>query len=505
MTRTKTLLATLIVGAAAALPVWAGMYDYSTTAASNATVGAVNFAEGQAPSTVNDSARALMADLAKFRDDIAASKTTTGSAGGYALTSSSTITTLADGQIISFIANHGNTGAATLNVDGAGVKALRKFNDEALIAGDVRSGGAYMVVYDASKNSAAGAWLLLNPSEIQDDQLPSTVAMLDEAETVSAAWTFTGGPTISGAQPSLTFDETDESLDWQVRASAGNFSILEDANIRLLVDASANQLRLTSTNLTWDSSIVWEAGNDGAGSGLDADLLDGQQGAAYASLAGTETFSGQKTFSAQTTITSASGLRLDGSVLYGYASAGSADANPPASPSVGLAINGTAGTVRSNSSSAATATFGRSGTNGAVVNFYKTGVLVGSVSVTGVGTTYNTTSDERLKKSRRDLKDAVDVPAKIRDVRINEYEFTSEPGVKHAGPDAQELYALFPDVVTPGIGAPGDADYVPWMWDPSKMVPYLIVDNQVLRGEVNALAARVATLEARTSVRGGVQ
>lgn len=37
--------------------------DYSTTPANNALVGSVNFSEGQAPSTVNDSARQLMADL----------------------------------------------------------------------------------------------------------------------------------------------------------------------------------------------------------------------------------------------------------------------------------------------------------------------------------------------------------------------------------------------------------------------------------------------------------
>jgi hypothetical protein len=37
--------------------------DYSTTPANNALVGSVNFSEGQAPSTVNDSARQLMADI----------------------------------------------------------------------------------------------------------------------------------------------------------------------------------------------------------------------------------------------------------------------------------------------------------------------------------------------------------------------------------------------------------------------------------------------------------
>ena len=39
----------------------------------------------------------------------------------------------------------------------------------------------------------------------------------------------------------------------------------------------------TNTGITWDGNQVWHAGNDGAGSGLDADTLDGQQASAFAS------------------------------------------------------------------------------------------------------------------------------------------------------------------------------------------------------------------------------
>ena len=40
--------------------------DWSTTPASNASAGSINWAEGQAPSTVNDSARQMMADVADW-------------------------------------------------------------------------------------------------------------------------------------------------------------------------------------------------------------------------------------------------------------------------------------------------------------------------------------------------------------------------------------------------------------------------------------------------------
>ena len=45
-----------------------GFNDFSTTAGSNASVGSVNFAEGQLPSTVNNSMRQVLADLADVRD-----------------------------------------------------------------------------------------------------------------------------------------------------------------------------------------------------------------------------------------------------------------------------------------------------------------------------------------------------------------------------------------------------------------------------------------------------
>ena len=42
-----------------------------------------------------------------------------------------------------------------------------------------------------------------------------------------------------------------------------------------------NILSLGTTTFTYNSNTVWHAGNDGAGSGLDADLLDGVQGSSY--------------------------------------------------------------------------------------------------------------------------------------------------------------------------------------------------------------------------------
>lgn len=46
--------------------------------------------------------------------------------------------------------------------------------------------------------------------------------------------------------------------------------------------ASANSLYITNTEMKFKNNKVWHAGNDGAGSGLDADLLDGKQASSFA-------------------------------------------------------------------------------------------------------------------------------------------------------------------------------------------------------------------------------
>jgi hypothetical protein len=125
----------------------AGPLDYSTTAASNTTVGGVNVAEGMAPGSVNDAMRAMMADSRKWQLDWSG-VTTAGSSNAYTMTCNQGITAYADGMRFSFRADRNNTGAATLNIDGRGAKALRKVVNGALAALDANDLVA-KAIYDA--------------------------------------------------------------------------------------------------------------------------------------------------------------------------------------------------------------------------------------------------------------------------------------------------------------------------------------------------------------------
>lgn len=146
-----------------------GIYDWSKTAGSNTTLEAISWAEGMAPSSVNNGVRAIAAALKSWQEDMGGALATTGSANTYVLTPNTNPAALADGMLFAFVCNVTNTGASTLNVNSLGAKALRKVtdtstNDVAIEANDLRVNGVYLVAYDASANAAAGAWILLNPA-----------------------------------------------------------------------------------------------------------------------------------------------------------------------------------------------------------------------------------------------------------------------------------------------------------------------------------------------------
>lgn len=128
-------------------------YNWSRTAADNATADAtVDWAEGMAPSDVNDSARAMMASTAAFRDDIAGAIATGGTSTAYTVTSYQVFDSLAhlNGKVIAFTPHTTNGSTVTLNVDGLGAKPLRSAPSVELVAGTLVEGTPYTCMYDSS-------------------------------------------------------------------------------------------------------------------------------------------------------------------------------------------------------------------------------------------------------------------------------------------------------------------------------------------------------------------
>lgn len=136
-----------------------GIYPWSRTAATNATADStVNWAEGQSPSTINDSARAMMASIAKWRDDIAGAIQTSGTSTAYTLSSFQDFDSLSDmsGQIIAFTPHTTNGATVTLDVDSLGAKPLRSAPNVELQPGTLVEGTPYTALY----NNSDGAFYL---------------------------------------------------------------------------------------------------------------------------------------------------------------------------------------------------------------------------------------------------------------------------------------------------------------------------------------------------------
>lgn len=127
--------------------------------------------------------------------------------------------------------------------------------------------------------------------------------------------------------------------------------------------------------------------------------------------------------------------------------------------------------------SATAAYFNRAGTDGAVVSIRNDGSQVGSISVSGSATAYNTSSDARLKDNIAPPDD----PGPVIDaIAIRQFDFISGGHVRW-GIIAQDEIANIPEAITPG------EDGEPWGWDASKVVAMLILEVQNLRRRLAAL------------------
>ena len=132
--------------------------------------------------------------------------------------------------------------------------------------------------------------------------------------------------------------------------------------------------------------------------------------------------------------------------------------------------------------------------NDAVARFSRSGTQVGNISVTTTATTFNSTSDYRLKENVVALAGAVD---RVKQLKPSRFNFISEPSKTVDGFIAHEAQAVVPECVT-GEKDAVDADGNPVYQgiDQSKLVPLLTAALQEAITEIASLKDRVAALEA---------
>lgn len=218
----------------------ATVYKWSQTAATNATADSnINWAEGMAPSAVNDSARAMMAAVAKWRDDMNGATATTGSANAYVLTSNQVFASLAtmSGQRICFKPNFTNTSTATLNVDTLGAKAINSVTGVGLNAGALVSGTPYCAVYDNS----ASEFIITNVNA--NLQVPLGAILDWPGGAVPNNFLVARGQAISRTTFAALFALI--STNWGAGDGSSTFN-LPDLGGRVVAGSEASESRLTS-------------------------------------------------------------------------------------------------------------------------------------------------------------------------------------------------------------------------------------------------------------------
>jgi microcystin-dependent protein len=186
---------------------------------------------------------------------------------------------VAKGKSFAFWPHIANTGAATININNLGAVLILRPDGTPLIAGDMATTSPAKIAFNGTQ------YVLANPQKlsgtnisgtIPDTNLPATLS----SKTIDGSLTLQNGQMlIKSVNPIVQLQETDNSdKNWFVVLDGGNLSIRENstANTRLLIENGSSP-----TSLKMDGQTVWTSGNDGVGSGLDADLLDGRQGDWY--------------------------------------------------------------------------------------------------------------------------------------------------------------------------------------------------------------------------------
>ncbi len=176
-----------------------GVMQWSKTAATNATADdAVNWAEGMAPSAVNNSARAEMASVAMWRDDISGTLTTAGTSTAYTLATNATFATAAEmsGALICFIPHTTSGAAPTLAVDGLTARAIRLSTGVNVPTGALIAGTPYTVTYI----HASTEFILHGNAAVFDDvTVGDLTATTVTASGAISGTTITGSGAVSGA------------------------------------------------------------------------------------------------------------------------------------------------------------------------------------------------------------------------------------------------------------------------------------------------------------------
>lgn len=390
------------------------VWDWVTTAADNDDAdAAINWAEGQAPSTVNDSARSMMARISHWLNTLSGNVTMGGASNAYTLTTGESLSAYPSNFRVLWQPNADSTGAVTLNVDGIGAKKVYMPDGTQAGSGDLDADSMYDVAYDGSLDSASGGFKIIGfPDAATSGALIASNNLSDLASASTARSNLgLGTMAVEAAADYLTTASAASTYAALAGAAfTGGVTMAADLNVdsgALFVDVSTDRVGIgeTSPQLTLHVKT--------------ADL----SGASYRT-GQVACFENSGNVEIQI---------LSGSSSYGQLRFGDGDSNYRGA----LVYDHSSDEMRLVTAGATQATIDSSGN------------LDVEADVTAVD--FNATSDERMKENFRPFNQGLEYVLATEIVRFNRIGQDGE----HIGPLAQQMEIKFPEGVNTGTGEDG--------------------------------------------------
>jgi len=289
----------------------------------------------------------------------------------------------------------------------------------------------------------------------------------------------------SSQEGAITFNEGSADVDFRVESNGNTHALFVDAgNDKVGVGTSSPDGALHVKGISDHGRIVLEAGGT---SGSDNNMFmqfhnGGGTEIAQIEIGEGASNEGQITFKTGGT-TTAMTIDKDGNLLIGKTSTSSTVS--------GIHIGTEKLTAtRSGGSCAA---FVRTGSDGSVVDIQNDSSTVGSISVSGSSTAYNTSSDHRLKEN---IVTDWDATTRLKQLKPSRFNFIADADTTVDGFLAHEVSSIIPEAVTgekDAVDADGNPEYQGI--DQSKLVPLLTKALQEAISEIDTLKEKVTALE----------
>ena len=268
--------------------------------------------------------------------------------------------------------------------------------------------------------------------------------------------------------------------------NTGNFGIGTNAPAEKLVVSGSEDVsvRINSTrNTSWTADQLLGAyeffGNDASGAGAQIKAkIDCASVNAFGAAFSMRFFT--TTGAAGTTAQERMRIRYDGIVLIGKTASGQNIAGLEFNP-IGLATITRSGNLP--------LLVNRTTNDGSLVSFRRDNSQKGSISISGSTTSYNTSSDYRLKENVVDMTGAID---RIEQLQPKRFNFISNTEKTVDGFIAHEVQNIIPEAVLgekDAVDENGEPEYQEM--DNSKIVPLLVGAIKELKAEIENLKLQI--------------